>query len=145
MSGRSRRQQRKYKYTAKDVKEIIDNKWSHEWTKIYYMVHFNSKDEIPAEWITEHDVQPRDLKSEAWDRLISDMKGSPYQNHQELVRTKEKMEGQYFHAVICFDVDDSMNYMDRISHQVVLPRHYFRGHPLKLIIDGPLEKYNEEM
>ena len=145
MSGRSRTTQQKHKYTAKDIKNIIDNKWSHQWAKICYMVNYNSKDTIFPEWITEYDIKQKDLHTMAWDQLILNMKGSSYQNHQDLVSTKQKMEGQYFHAEMYFDVDDSMNYLDKISHHVVLPRYYFRGHPLKQMIDIPLGKYNKQM
>ena len=145
MSGRSRREQQKHKYAAKDVKNIIDSKWSHQWAKICYMVDYNSKDKTSPEWLTEHDIQQKDLYSLAWDQLILNIKGCPYQNHQDLVRTKQKMEGQYFHAEMYFDVDDSMHYLHRISHHVILPRYYFRGHPLKQMIEIPLGKYNKEM
>lgn len=144
MSARSRRSQKQFKYNAKDFNKIIENKWSMQWKRICYMVNFKDGDRKCPEWITQDDVHSKDLLSTAWDELILGMPDSPYQNHNELVDTRETMQGQYLHAVILLDVDDTLVYGHRINTDVVDGWYYFRGHKLKQMIDAPLSDYNAE-
>ena len=142
MSGRSRKAQKQFKYNAKDIKKIIDNKWSKQWNKIWYKVDFNDEGRQSPDWITEWDVKPKDLSLKAWDDLILQMPASPYQHHQDLLETRETMQGRYLHAEIFFDIDDSLGYATRIRSDYVEGWYYFRGHPLKEMIDIPLQSYN---
>ena len=129
MSSRSRKEQKPSKFKVKDIKNIIDNKWSNQWNKMCYMVNFNQKDEESPGWITGDDMQRQDLFSAAWDELKLKMKESPYQNYNDLLETRERMQEQHFHAELFFDVDDSMHFENRISHVIILAWYHFRGHP----------------
>ena len=144
MSGRSRIQQSQFKYSVKDIKNIIDNKWSAQWKKICYKVNFTDENQKSPAWITEYDVKSKDLLLEAWDDLILQMPESPHQHHEDLLKTQETMQGRYLYAYIYFDVDDSLNYGSKIQTDVIEGWYYFRGHPIKEMIDIPLENYNKK-